>query len=75
MASRIERAPGLLTARQVRTYFNLSKTTLYDRVSRGTIPYVRIGSSIRFDPVRVAAWLREHEVGTDENHEKGRKAA
>jgi excisionase family DNA binding protein len=37
-------------------------SSIYDMVAAGRIPYLRFGSSIRFDPIAVAAWLREHTV-------------
>jgi excisionase family DNA binding protein len=66
LASRIEKMPNALSAKQLRTLLNISKTTLYEKVAQGTIPYYRIGTIIRFDPVRIAAWLREQEVGSFE---------
>jgi excisionase family DNA binding protein len=65
VASRLEHSKGLLTVRELQTYLNLSKTTLYDKVQQGTIPYLRFGTTIRFDPVRIAIWLREQEVCRD----------
>ena len=62
IASRLEQLKGLLTVRELRTHLNLSKTTLYDKVQQGTVPYLRFGTTIRFDPVRIAIWLREQEV-------------
>ena len=37
---------------------NLSGKTIYEPVSKGHIPYYKIAGSIRFDPVRIAGWLR-----------------
>ena len=65
IASRLEQLKGLLTVRELRTHLNLSKTTLYDKVQQGTVPYLRFGTTIRFDPVRIAIWLREQEVCRD----------
>jgi excisionase family DNA binding protein len=64
LASRIEKMPNALSAKQLRTLLNISKTTLYEKVAQGSIPYYRIGTIIRFDPVRIASWLRAQEVGT-----------
>lgn len=75
LASRLEQTPNLLSAKQLQLHLNLSRTALYDKVSRGSIPYLRIDNTIRFDPARVAAWLREREVGVDETHEGSRRAA
>jgi len=64
LASRIERMPQLLTARDLYQLLHISRTSLYAKVQSGSIPYVRIGTTIRFDPVRIAAWLRGCEVGS-----------
>jgi excisionase family DNA binding protein len=39
-----------------------SRKHVYDLAQRGEIPHYRIGSSIRFDLVKVKAWLDEHEM-------------
>jgi excisionase family DNA binding protein len=75
LASRIEKMPNALSAKQLYTLLNISKTTLYEKVAQGTIPYFRIGTIIRFDPVRIAAWLREQEVESLEVRRSFRRAA
>jgi predicted DNA-binding transcriptional regulator AlpA len=62
LATRIERMPSALTARQLFTIIGMSKTAFYDRVTRGEIPYFRLGTVIRFDPVHAAAWLRAQQI-------------
>jgi excisionase family DNA binding protein len=62
IAERIEKAPGALTAPQLAQYLEMSPTTIYDMAAKGRIPHIRIGSSIRFDPVVTARWLRSQEV-------------
>jgi excisionase family DNA binding protein len=62
LASKIERLPGLLTAPQLVPLLGMSRTTIYQYVAEGRIPYIRIGTMIRFDPHAIAAWLREHAV-------------
>jgi hypothetical protein len=37
-------------------------TAIYDVVAAGWIPYLRFDSSIRFDPIAIADWMREHTV-------------
>jgi excisionase family DNA binding protein len=62
LASAVERKPGLLTVAQLKTLTGFGRTTIYDMVAAGQIPYLRIGTSIRFDPIVIARWLREHTV-------------
>ena len=62
LASRIERLPGLLTVKQLVPLIGMSRTTIYEYVTTGRIPYIRIGTMIRFDPYAIATWLRQHDV-------------
>jgi excisionase family DNA binding protein len=55
--------PGYLAVNQTRQLLNVSKSELYEKVHRGTIPYVYVDGTIRFDPIGLAAWLRENQVG------------
>lgn len=62
LATKIERLTGLLTAPQLVPLLGMSRTTIYQYVADGRIPYIRIGTMIRFDPHAIAAWLRQHAV-------------
>ena len=62
LASQMERLPGLLTVRQLVPLIGVSRTTVYEYVAAGRIPYIRIGSMIRFDPHAIAEWLRTHTL-------------
>jgi excisionase family DNA binding protein len=66
LASRIEKLPGALTASELATLLNMGKTALYEMAAKGRIPCIRIGATVRFDPSRTAAWIREHEMATGE---------
>jgi len=66
LASRIEMRPSALTAAELAALVGIGKTAIYDLAKRGGIPHFRIGGSIRFDPAKTAAWLRQHEVATSE---------
>jgi excisionase family DNA binding protein len=48
----------LLTPDELAPFLALSPKTIYSRVRSGSMPAIRIGASIRFDPVETAAWLR-----------------
>ncbi len=65
LASRIENLPGALTAAELGALLNLGKTAVYGMAATGRIPSLRIGATVRFDPARVAAWLRQREVAID----------
>jgi len=53
---------GLLTVTELVPLIGVSRTTLYEMVGNGGIPYLRIETMIRFDPHAIAEWLREHTV-------------
>jgi excisionase family DNA binding protein len=40
----------------------MGRSAVYEMASTGRIPHYRLGSTIRFDPAVVAAWLRQREV-------------
>jgi len=62
LAAVVEQRQGLLSVQDLVELTGFGKTAIYDMVAAGRIPYLRFGSSIRFDPIAVAAWLREHTV-------------
>ena len=62
LAARVEQRPGLLTVQELVPLTGFKKTAIYDKVATGRIPYLRFDASIRFDPVAIAAWMREHTV-------------
>lgn len=62
LASVIEARPGLLKVQDLVRLTGFGKTAIYEMVCSGRIPYLRFGSTIRFDPIAIAAWMREHTV-------------
>lgn len=54
--------PQLVGAAEIAEATGFTKKHIYDLAKRGAIPHYRIGSSVRFDPVKVMAWLKEHEI-------------
>lgn len=54
----IEQTEGAMTADELAPLLNVSRITLFKRCAAGKIPCFRIGTSVRFDPVLVARWLR-----------------
>jgi excisionase family DNA binding protein len=49
----------LMTPDEVADLLAISPKTIYARVKAGTIPSFHIGSSIRFDPAKIAQWLED----------------
>jgi excisionase family DNA binding protein len=50
----------LLTPRQLSAYIGLEVGTIYNRVSRGEIPYEKAGRLLRFRKSDIDAWLSAH---------------
>jgi excisionase family DNA binding protein len=62
LASRIEQTPHALTAKELGLLLGLGRSAVYQLAQAGRIPSLRLGTTIRFDPLRIAAWLRQREV-------------
>lgn len=54
----IESQQGALRVEWLSKKLNISKKTLYRMASRGSLPCIRIGGCVRFNPKSVADWLR-----------------
>ena len=54
----IESQQGALKAEWLSKKLNISTKTLYRLANQGSLPCIRIGGSIRFNPKCVAEWLR-----------------
>lgn len=52
-----------LSVNDVADLFGENIYTIYRRVKSGTMPAVRTGFGIKFDPAELAVWLRERHVG------------
>jgi excisionase family DNA binding protein len=50
---------GLLTAEELAALLNVSEKTVYRWSKSGSLPSVRIGTLVRFEPATVSTWLRE----------------
>ena len=46
-----------LDVQGVSEYTSLSKSTIYKRVMRCTIPYLKVGKRVLFDTVQIDEWL------------------
>lgn len=62
LAAVVEQKPGLLKVQDLVRLIGFRKTVIYEMVADGRVPYLRFDSSIRFDPIAIAAWMREHTV-------------
>jgi excisionase family DNA binding protein len=51
-----------LDARGAASYLSLTKKALYHRVSRRSIPYIRVGRLLRFDRDALDRWMRRGSV-------------
>lgn len=52
----------LLSAKQVSELLEVSQATVYDWVSRGRIPYVKLGRLIRFKKTEIFHWVETHTI-------------
>jgi excisionase family DNA binding protein len=55
----LDKRATALTVSEVAEILSISERQVYKLASEGVIPSFRIGSSIRFDPSHIAAWLRQ----------------
>jgi hypothetical protein len=65
LASRAEKLHGALTASELAASLNRGKGALHEMAAKSRIPSIKICATARFDPARIAAWLRQREVRTD----------
>lgn len=51
-----------LTVSRLGKMLSMHPQTIYDHIERGTLPVIRIGSSIRLDPKMIAEWLEARSI-------------
>jgi len=51
-----------LTVKELAVILHLGKTVIYEMVRRRTIPCIRFGYIVRFDPHEIAEWLRNRRT-------------
>ena len=54
---------GLWNARQAAAFLGTSVSWVYHRAAEGTIPCVRLGHNLRFQPEALRAWVRGERGG------------
>lgn len=59
LADQIEKTGHLLTAAELAVYLNLAPKTIFKMAKGRRLPCIRLGVSLRFDPVAVAQLLRQ----------------
>lgn len=58
----LSRRKELMSIPELAKLLRVSAKSLYRYADKGNLPTVRIGGSVRVDPVHVARWLRERQV-------------
>lgn len=48
---------SLVDANEVAQRLGMGKWAVYDLAKRGTLPHVRIGRRVRFDPAQIETWI------------------
>ena len=51
----------LIKPKETARFMGIELATLYTWVSRGKIPFVKVGAKLMFRPSALEAWLRERE--------------
>jgi len=49
--------PNILTAQEVSAHLRISPQRAYELARLGLLPCIRIGRQVRFDEVKVEAWI------------------
>ena len=56
---KIRALESALTVSRLAKYLSMDRGTIYDHIERGTLPALRIGSTIRLDPKDVVEYLEK----------------
>ena len=56
----------LLTVADLGRLLSRNRDWIYDAISAGELPAIRVGRAFRFDTDEITAWLNEHRVGVDQ---------
>lgn len=55
-------APRLLTIKEAAAYTGLAVSTLYKMTGRRQIPYIKMGSLLKFDLAALDKWIKDQTV-------------
>ena len=58
----------LWTVHECALYLKKTPQAIYSMVSRGQIPYLKIGVAVRFDPRQIQAWIQQFTVEPDSRY-------
>jgi len=61
-AEQIERIPHALTVREMTEFLQVSDQTIYRMIGEHTVPFFLVRGSYRFDPKKIAEWLRKRSI-------------
>jgi excisionase family DNA binding protein len=64
-------AAKMLTVDEVAERLNVSRGFIYHAVTHTTIPHIRFGGSIRFDPQQIENWINENSVSVVSERKMG----
>jgi excisionase family DNA binding protein len=62
LISRLQSQREPMTVKELAASLRVSTRTIYDMIEKDDLPVIRIGTTIRLDPVHVAKWLRARQV-------------
>jgi excisionase family DNA binding protein len=62
IADQIEQVPHALTVRDLKRILQVSDQTIYRMIADQTVPFFLVRGSYRFDPKRIAEWLRKQSM-------------
>jgi excisionase family DNA binding protein len=62
LARKLDAPDPILTVDQLAEYLGIRKQRIYEAVSRGTIPYFKVGKSLRFKKSSVDKWIESKSV-------------
>ena len=65
---------NLMTAKQVASQLAISEKTVYDYVSKGLMPFIKIQTNVRFRAEAIRHWVAQKEY-TPRELVQGRKRA
>ena len=63
LIEKLSHRDGFLDSEQVRKMLGIHITTLQLWTKHQEIPFLRVGHLIRFDPVQLARWLQQRQMG------------
>lgn len=64
-----EQLPMLLNYKQASQHLHIAPTTLRRWVMERKIPHIKLGRSVRFDPVKLNRWLQDQSIPVGGSYE------